>query len=83
MTQNCSQAWAEISRCSEFDGHWVALDSPRYDPATREPVAGVVVDSDRELAALCGRMRDAGRSSCAILFCGRERGSRPNARRMA
>jgi hypothetical protein len=28
-----------------------------------------VVDSDRDLADLCRRMRETGRSSCSVLFC--------------
>jgi hypothetical protein len=27
------------------------------------------VDADPELAELCARMRETGRTSCAILFC--------------
>ena len=30
---------------------------------------GDVVDSDEELSELCARMREAGRSSCTIVFC--------------
>jgi hypothetical protein len=48
---------------------WVALDNCRYDQATLQPVEGDVVDSDEELAELCSRLREAGHSSCAILFC--------------
>ncbi len=34
-----------------------------------QPVEGDVVDSDADLADLCGRLREGQRSSCAILFC--------------
>jgi hypothetical protein len=34
-----------------------------------QPVEGDVVDADEDLADLCGRLREAQRSSCAILFC--------------
>jgi hypothetical protein len=37
--------------------------------STRQPVEGDVVDADREFSELCTRMREAGRSSCTILFC--------------
>jgi hypothetical protein len=48
---------------------WVALDACRYDPTTRQPVEGDVVDADEDLAELCARMRETGRSSCTILLC--------------
>jgi hypothetical protein len=48
---------------------WVALDNCRYDQVTREPVEGDVVDSDQDLAGLCRRMRETGRTACSILFC--------------
>jgi len=47
----------------------VALDNCRYDQVTRQPTEGDVVDSDRDLADLCRRMRESGRSSCSVLFC--------------
>jgi hypothetical protein len=47
----------------------VALDNCRYDPATRQPIEGDVVDADSELSELCARMRETRRGSCAILFC--------------
>ncbi|HTM44796.1 MAG TPA: hypothetical protein VL137_07570 [Polyangiaceae bacterium] len=61
--------WPQICRTAEFKGLWVALDNCRYDEATMKPIEGDVVDSDEELAALCGRMREARKCSCAILFC--------------
>ena len=61
--------WPQILRTEEFKGFWVALDNCRYEPGTMRPVEGDVVDSDRELASLCGRMREAGRSACSVLFC--------------
>ena len=61
--------WPELCRSEQFKGLWVALDNCRYDQATRQPIEGDVVDSDPELAALCARMREAGRGSCAILYC--------------
>jgi hypothetical protein len=53
-------------------GVWVALDNCRYDQATLQPIEGDIVDSDEDLAELCGRMRAAGRTSCAIFFCERD-----------
>lgn len=61
--------WPELCRSEQFKGLWVALDNCRYDKATRQPVEGDVVDADDQLSELCARMREAGRSSCAILFC--------------
>jgi hypothetical protein len=58
-----------LARCEEFNGMWVALDGCRYDPNTRQPVEGDVVDADEDLAELCARMRETGRSSCTILLC--------------
>lgn len=53
----------------QFVGRWVALDNCRYDPDTRLPVEGDVVDSDEDAAELCARMREAGRTACAIHYC--------------
>jgi hypothetical protein len=61
--------WPDLCRSSDFKGLWVALDNCRYDQATRQPIEGDVVDSDEDLSALCARMREKGRSSCAIMFC--------------
>lgn len=33
------------------------------------PVDGELVDHDENLAELCRRLRERGRSHCAILFC--------------
>ena len=61
--------WPQICRTEEYKGLWIALDNCRYDQTTMQPMEGDVVDSDDELAALCHRMREAGRSSCSIMFC--------------
>jgi len=61
--------WPELCRSAKFRGLWVAIDNCRYDHETRQPVEGDVVDSDPDLSELCGRMREAGRSACSILFC--------------
>jgi len=61
--------WPELCRSDDFKGFWVALDNCRYDQATLQPIEGDVVDSDEDLADLCARLREAGRGSCAILFC--------------
>jgi hypothetical protein len=61
--------WPELCRSEQFKGLWVALDNCRYDPSTRQPIEGDVVDADEELADLCARMREAGKGSCSILYC--------------
>ena len=62
-------SWPQICRSVEFKGQWVALDNCRYDQSSMQPVEGDVVDSDSDLADLCGRLREGQRSSCAIVFC--------------
>jgi hypothetical protein len=61
--------WPQICRSAQFKGQWVALDKCRYDQSSMQPVEGDVVDADEDLAELCERLREAQRSSCAILFC--------------
>jgi hypothetical protein len=61
--------WRQICRSEDFRGRWIALDNCRYDPATVCPTEGDVVDADEDLAELCGRIREADKSHCAILFC--------------
>lgn len=65
-------SWLEVCRSARFAGMWVALDNCRFDQETRRPQEGDVVDADRDLASLCGRMRETGRSNCAILYCDEE-----------
>lgn len=64
--------WPELRRSDKLRGLWVALDNCRYDDSSLQPIEGDVVDADEDLAELCGRMRQAGRSSCAIFFCDQE-----------
>jgi len=59
----------ELPATQRLRGLWVALDNCRYDPGTRQPIEGDVVDADEDLADLCGRMRETGRTACTILFC--------------
>ncbi len=61
--------WPELCHAAELKGKWVALDNCRYDNATLQPTEGDVVDWDEELVELCSRLREMGRTSCAILFC--------------
>jgi hypothetical protein len=61
--------WPQICHTEQFKGLWIALDNCRYDQDTKKPIEGDIVDSDEELARLCGRMREGGRTSCAFLFC--------------
>lgn len=65
-------SWIELCGSPVYAGRWIALDKCRYDAVTRQPLEGDVVDVDDELAELCSRMREAGRTSCAILFCEQE-----------
>jgi hypothetical protein len=61
--------WSDLCRSSDYAGMWVALDKCRFDSETRQPIEGDVVDSDNDLAALCGRMRESRRTNCAIVYC--------------
>ncbi len=61
--------WRQICRSDDYRGRWVALDNCRYDQVTASPIEGDVVDADEDLAELCGRMREADKTHCAILFC--------------
>lgn len=63
------RSWVEICTNREYRSRWVALDGVRYDELTGRPVEGTVVDSDEDLASLCGRVRHTNRRCCAILFC--------------
>jgi hypothetical protein len=58
----------EASDASQFNGCWIALDNCRYD-GSNQPVEGDVVDSDEDLAELCGRLHESSRSKCIILYC--------------
>jgi hypothetical protein len=58
----------ESTEASQFSGRWVALDHCRYD-GSNQPVEGDVVDTDEDLAELCGRLHEASRSKCIILYC--------------
>jgi len=61
--------WSEVCRSDRFRGRWVALDNVRYAAGSTVPVEAEVVDADEDLAELCGRMRAADRTACAIVFC--------------
>lgn len=69
--------WQQLCASQEFQGQWVALDECEYDESTGEAREGAVVDADKDLSALCQRLRDEQRSHCAVLFCSRERTSEP------
>ena len=62
--------WSHLTAREEHQGHWVALEDVRYDDGTREPLDGVLVDSDEDLAVLCSRIQQREQASCSILFCG-------------
>ena len=75
--------WEDICRSEQYRGHWVALDNVRYDPTTTQPMEADVVDVDEDLAVLCARIREASRTSCAILFCEEEPSFPPTPVRMS
>jgi hypothetical protein len=75
--------WPEICRSENYKGRWVALDNVRYEPGSSQPSEADVVDADEDLGDLCARMREADRSSCAILFCEEEALPSPLVRRQA
>jgi hypothetical protein len=56
-------------RARDYRGLWVALTNCTFDPTTKKPVEGDIVDFDRDFSALSGRMRQRGLCSCAIVFC--------------
>lgn len=66
---NNRMTWPQICRSADFKGLWVALDNCRYDQTSMQPIEGDVVDSDEDLAVLCGRLREGQKGSCAILYC--------------
>ena len=70
-------SWTELV-ASEHHGRWIALEEVSYDEFSREPLGGVLVDSDEELSALCSRIQQRDRGACSILFCGE---SEPASRR--
>jgi hypothetical protein len=69
MAMKARMSWPELVRSGQLKGLWVALDNCRYDQTTLQPIEGDVVDADEELTELCTRMREAGRTACAILRC--------------
>ncbi len=56
-------------RVRDYRGLWVALTNCTFDPVTKKPIEGDIVDSDRDFSALSFRMRQQGHCSCAIVFC--------------
>jgi hypothetical protein len=64
-----ARAIGEDSAGDRLRGQWVALDRCRYEGGFDQPVSGVVVDSDPDLAELCARLRTAGDHRCVILLC--------------
>lgn len=72
MSNEATVRWTQVQRTEEYQGYWVALDNCKFDPTTRQPTEGDVVDSDQDLTELCRRMREMGRSSCSVLFCSGE-----------
>ena len=60
--------WEEIRRDAAWQGRWVALDECAYNEAG-EATAGLVVDYDDNLAALCARLSAERRKSCSVVLC--------------
>jgi hypothetical protein len=63
------QTWPQIRQNEAYRGRWVALDQCQYDSRSGQPVGGSVVDSDEDLAELCGRLQECNNRHCAIMFC--------------
>lgn len=61
--------WSDLLNDSEYRGMWIALDSARYDSSGRNPVDGIVVDADEDLAALCSRIQAREQQGCSIHYC--------------
>lgn len=61
--------WNEIRGQAEYHGRWVALRGCSYDASSGQATEGELVDRDDDLATLCGRIRDAKWTDCAVLFC--------------
>jgi hypothetical protein len=70
------QTWPEARISGRFAGKWVALDECRYEGRSREPVDGIVVDSDEDLVELCSRMDESDSRHCVLCFC-RDEGGHP------
>jgi hypothetical protein len=60
--------WSEICTDAELRGRWIAIDECTFDESTGRATAGLVVDSDDDLAELCNRMRDSMWKNCSIVF---------------
>jgi len=60
--------WDEICTNAALRGRWVAMNDCSFDEATGRATAGLVVDSDDDLAELCSRIRDSEWSDCAIVL---------------
>lgn len=67
--------WIDLLNTDGYRGRWVALDNVRYAGSSDEPLEADVVDVDDELAGLCARMRERGRTSCCILQCAPRHGA--------
>lgn len=78
------RAWSELRIHDGYRGRWVALADVRYDELSREPMDGVLVDVDDDLAQLCTRIQAGEHGNCQILFCGEgETGRGRHCRRLA
>ena len=75
------RTWQEIQLDQALAGRWVALDECSCDPDTGRPVAGVVVDADENLVALCRRLQESPGLKCAIHFCDEAESAPPSTRR--
>ena len=63
-----AMAWEDICRDTTWQGRWLALDECAYNDAG-EATAGLVVDSDENLADLCARLSAERRKRCSVVFC--------------
>ncbi len=62
--------WPEIRQRTEFQGQWIALEHCVFGAQTSEPTEGEVVDSDKNLGALCKRVKRGDGRHLVIRFCG-------------
>lgn len=61
--------WEQICQRLDCRGRWIALDACDYDKSTGKATGGSIVDTDEDLAELCGRLQEHQRKNCAIVFC--------------
>lgn len=61
--------WPEIRQRAEFQGQWIALEHCVFEDQASEPAEGEVVDADKNLGALCKRVKRCDGRHLVIRFC--------------